>query len=331
MTRTDWNPEMLLELSGGYWKICALHAAVELDVFTVIGEDHLSAEAVAEKIHADARGTAMLLNAMTAMHLLEKSGSLYTGVSGAVRFLSRTSPDYIGYMIKHHHHLVPSWGKLDEAVRTGKSVRTSATHGTEDERESFLMGMYNNAMTLAARLIPTVDLSGRKSFLDLGGGPGTYAIQFCLKYPELKAVVFDLPTTRPFAEKTIAAHGLTDRIAFQAGSYLTDPVDGRYDVVWLSHNLHGEGPEDCQNIVRKAVAALVPGGMILIHEFILDNDMSGPLFPALFSLNMLVGTSSGQAYSQQQLIDMLTQCGVKNIRRIFFESPNDSGIVAGIV
>jgi SAM-dependent methyltransferase len=331
MTRTDWNPEMLLELSGGYWKICALHAAVELDVFTVIGKDHLSAEAVAEKIHADARGTAMLLNAMTAMHLLEKSGNLYTGVPGAVRFLSRTSSDYIGYMIKHHHHLVPSWGKLDEAVRTGKSVRTRATHGTEEERESFLMGMYNNAMTLAARLIPAVDLSGRKSLLDLGGGPGTYAIQFCLKYPELKAVVFDLPTTRPFAEKTIAAHGLTDRIAFQAGSYLTDPVDGRYDVVWLSHNLHGEGLEDCQNIVRKAVAALVPGGMILIHEFILDNDMSGPLFPALFSLNMLVGTSSGQAYSQQQLIDMLARCGVKNIRRIFFESPNDSGIVAGIV
>ena len=331
MTHTDWNPGTLLELSGGYWKICALHAAVELDVFTVIGEQRLSAAVVADKIHADKRATAMLLNAMTALRLLEKNEDGYTGVPGAVRFLSRISPDYIGYMIKHHHHLVESWSRLDEAVRTGKSVRARASHGSDEERESFLMGMFNNAMTLAPRLVPKVDLSGRKSLLDLGGGPGTYAIQFCLNYPDLKAVVYDLPATRPFAEKTIAAYGMTDRIGFQAGSYLTDPVAGRYDVVWLSHILHGEGPADCHNIVRKAVDALMPGGMILIHEFILNDDMSGPLFPTLFSLNMLTGTPSGQAYSQRQLTDMLAGCGVKDIHRIFIESPNDSGVVVGVV
>ena len=331
MKHAEWNPGTLLETSGGYWKTCALHAAVQLDVFTVIEDQRLSAGDIAEKLQSDPRALAMLLNAMTAMNLLEKSGDFYANTPEAKTFLSKSSPGYIGYIIKHHHHLVASWSQLDQAVQTGGPIRTRAWHSNDDARESFLMGMFNMAMTLAPRIVPKIDLSNRRSFLDLGGGPGTYSIQFCLNNPEMKAVVFDLPTTQPFAETTIGRFGLSDRIRFQAGSYLEDPVEGRYDVAWLSHILHGEGPEDCQRIIQKAVSALSPGGMILIHEFILNNEMSGPLFPALFSLNMLLGTASGQAYSEQQLSDMLARAGVRNIHRIAIDSLNDSGIIAGIV
>ena len=84
-------------------------------------------------------------------------------------------------------------------------------------------------------------------------------------------------------------------------------------------------------MLLNALSVLEPGGMILIHEFILNNSMDSPLFPALFSLNMLLGTPSGQSYSEQQIQDMLSDAGVREIRRIFFESPNDSGIITGIV
>ena len=82
-------------------------------------------------------------------------------------------------------------------------------------------------------------------------------------------------------------------------------------------------------IIQKAVDALTPGGMIIIHEFILNNSMDGPLFPALFSLNMLLGTESGQSYSEAQLTDMLAEAGARDIRRIPIQSPNDSGILVG--
>jgi len=59
--------------------------------------------------------------------------------------------------------------------------------------------------------------------------------------------------------------------------------------------------------------------------------MDSPLFPALFSLNMLMGTSYGQAYSEKQLSDMLTGAGVRDIRRLDFRGPNDSGIITGVV
>ncbi len=172
-------------------------------------------------------------------------------------------------------------------------VRQGIAQADEERRESFLLGMFNLANLLAPVLVKQVDLHGRRRLLDLGGGPGTYAIHFCQQNPELKASVYDLPTTRPFAERTIERFGLKERIDFQEGDFLRDKINGSFDVAWLSHILHGEGPEGCARLVEKAVTALEPGGLIMIHEFILNDDQAGPLFPALFSLNMLLGTEAG--------------------------------------
>jgi len=71
--------------------------------------------------------------------------------------------------------------------------------------------------------------------------------------------------------------------------------------------------------------------MLIVHEFILNNAKTGPLFPTLFSLNMLLGTDDGQAYSEKEIMDMLAGAGLKEIKRIPFDSPNDSGIITGVV
>lgn len=329
MAARQWNPGDLLEISGFYWKTAVLHAAVKLDVFTVIGDGQLTGSEISRQLNATQRSVKRLLDALVAMELLVKVDESYTNSPSGQTFLSKNSAQYIGHIIMHHHHLVDSWSKLDQAVQSGMPVRSRSSFSKEEWRESFLMGMFNLAMGLAPKLVPQIDLSTRKHLLDLGGGPGTYAIHFCLNNPGLRAEVYDLPTTRPFAEKIIKQFNLSDRIDFRDGNYLTDPVEGHYDAAWLSHILHGEGPEECRQIIQKAVDRLDPQGTIIIHEFILNNSMDGPLFPALFSLNMLLGTDSGQAYSEQQLTDMLLAAGVKNIRRIPLKSPNDSGLLVG--
>ncbi len=331
LTPRDWNPGELLEISGFFWKTCALHAAVKLDVFTVIGDEHLTGEQITQKLNGAQRGVPRLLDALTAMELLVKTDGKYKNTPSGKTLLAKDSPKYIGHIIMHHHHLLESWSQLDQAVRSGSPVRASASFSNEEWRESFLMGMFNMAMNFAPQIVPLIDLSSKSHLLDLGGGPGTYAIHFCLENSRLRATVYDLPTTRPFAEKTIEQFKLSDRINFVDGNYLKDPIEGRYDVAWLSHILHGEGPEECRMIVQKATDALVPGGMIIIHDFILNNNMDGPLFPALFSLNMLLGTDSGQSYSEKQIVEMLTAAGVKDPRRIAVHSPNDSGIIIGNV
>ena len=331
MSEEQWHPGKLLELSGAYWKTCTLHAGVKLDLFTAVGDGQATCEEVAKQRNTDPDATERLLNALAALGLLTKSGDRFANTEASAVYLSKASSKYIGNMIMHHHHLVPSWSRMDEAVRTGKPVRTRASFEDPAIREAFLMGMFNNAMLMAPGLVKTIDFSGRSRLLDLGGGPGTYAIHFCMHNPGLRATVYDLPTTRPFAEQTIRRFDLSDRIDFQAGDYVEQGIGGRYDAVWMSHILHGEGAETCLAMIQKAVAVLEPGGMIVVHDFILDNTLDGPLFPALFSLNMLLGTEEGRSYSEAQITGMLETAGVGGIRRHPFRGPTESGILTGIV
>jgi SAM-dependent methyltransferase len=333
MKESPWTKPALFETSGGYWKTCALHTGVKLELFTVISGEKMDAGTVAERIGGNTYGVETLLNALCAMDLLTKEKGLYANTDFALKYLVRESPDYAGFIIMHHHHLMDSWNRMDESVLSGKPCRQRSVTRSETERESFLMGMFNLAMELAPHFAREIDLSGRTRFLDFGGGPGTYAIHFCMENPGMTATVFDLPTTRVFAEKTIARFGLTDRIDFKEGSYLDDTVnlEKEYDVAWISHNLHGEGPEEAEKVVAHAVSALKPGGRVFIHEFILNNDKTGPLFPALFSINMLLGTPEGRAYSEQELMTILEKNGAVDVERLAVKAAVTSGIVCGRV
>ncbi len=330
MPAKELKPGKLLELSGAYWQTFALHTGVKLDLFTAIEQGATTAAGAAASLGLDQRALAMLLDALSAMELLEKHGDTYGNSPMAATFLSRESPRYIGFMIQHHHHLVESWARLEESIRTGNAVQIESRFNDQEQRESFLMGMFDTAMATAPTLVPFIDLSGKKHLLDLGGGPGTYAIHFCKTNPGLKATIFDLPTTRPFAEKTVARFDLGHAIRFEEGDFLEDALPGSYDVVWLSHILHGDSPMDYHGILQKAVSVLQPGGTIIIHDFILDNTKDGPLFPALFSLNMLIRTEKGQAYSEAEITAMLTKAGIKNIERTPYKGPTDSGIILGL-
>ena len=332
MKSFDWNPGSLLKMSGYYWKTCTLHTGVRLDIFSAIGSDALTVDEINGKLNVDKRGLSMLLNALSALELLIKKNGRYSNSPPALTFLSKESKQYIGFMIMHHHHLMESWHKMDKAIIKGKPTRSRSSFSDEERRESFLMGMFNIGMAIAPELSKKLDMSGCKRLLDFGGGPGTYAIHFCLANPGLSASVYDLETTRPFAEKIIKNFKVSDRVEFISGNYLKDEFayPNSFDAAWLSHILHGEGPEQAQEIIGKAVGALKPKSKIYIHDFILNDNMDGPLFPALFSINMYLGTPEGRSYSKTQISDMLKAHGVQNIKQLSFTGPTQSGILSGI-
>lgn len=330
MTSTQWNPASLLEFSGGYWGVCTLHAGVRLGLFSHLHPHGCTAAEAAQRAGADPRGTGMLLHGLCALGLLEKQGERFGNTSFSDLYLRRESPAYLGHLLMHHHHLMESWAHLDQAVVSGKPLRERSSFSEPEWRESFLMGMFNIANLLAPLLVPQIDIGDRSRLLDLGGGPGTYAVHFCRTHPRMQACVYDLPTSRVFAESVIARFGLQDRIRFQDGNYLEQGIDGRYDVAWLSHILHGEGPQGCRRILERTLEAMEPGGLILVHEFVLDDDGKGPVFPALFSLNMLVGTESGQAYREKDIFTMLRQAGARQVRRLPLTIPGPSSVIAGI-
>lgn len=333
------SPGPLLALSGSYWRACALHAGVVLDVFTPLAEAPATPQDLAPRLGCEPRALLMLLRALCAMGLLARSGAAYAPTEQSRLFLVRTSPRYVGHIIRHHHNLVDSFARMHESVRSGRANRSGVGEG-ETAREDFLLGMFNLAMGIAPGLARQLDtlleraglpgLAGRTRLLDLGGGPGTYAIQFCLAHPHIAGTIFDLPTTRPFAEATIQRFGVAGRVAFHPGDYTTDDLPGGFDLAWLSQILHGEAPDSAAEVVRRAAGALAPGGVLLVHEFLLHDDGDGPEFPALFSLNMLLGTAGGQAYSAGEVRRMFEDAGLTGVCRLDFAGPNDSGVIAGL-
>lgn len=325
----EWTIGQLLSTSSAYWRSSTVHAAVKLEIFTVIGNQQLTVAEVGVKISANERGLAMLLNGLTAMGLLEHNGSRYKNTDFGLAYLVKEKPGYIGYIIMHHFHLVDAWAKLDEAVVHARPVE-KRSHGEELERESFQMGMFNLAMAIAPTIASSVKLEGRRHLLDLGGGPGTHAIHFCLANRGLRATIYDRKTTEPFARKTTESFGVADRIDFVSGDFNSGPIAGTYDVAWLSQILHSNSPEECEALIKKTVQILEPGGLILIHDFFLNDTMDGPLFPALFSMNMLLN-NHGRSYSEKEISEMMSRAGASDIHRLEFQGPNDSAILSGTV
>jgi len=323
-----WSPQRLLEISGSFWQGCALQAAVRLDVFSHLSDASLPAEALAQLLNYDQRALAMLLRALAAMDLLVHDQAGYHCPQPVRYWLDKSSNQYLGYIIGHHQHLVESWNRLDQAVRNGTPCRERSAVSEGEWREDFLLGMHNLSSLLAPQLVPLIDIGGAQTLIDVGGGPGTWSVTFCRHHQNLQATVFDLPASEPIAQKNIAHAGMHERIKFAAGDFLHDPLGEGFDVAWLSQVLHGEGPTAAARLVSQAARALAPGGVLLIHEFILDDHGDGPLFPALFSLNMLLGTETGQAYPEGDLVRMCSSAGLEEIHRLKLPAHVNSGIIA---
>lgn len=325
-----WTPEKILKTSGAYWHSFTLHAAVKLDIFSLVEKGVNTPEALAAELKADNRALNMLLNALAAMGLIKKDGDAYQNLEPSRAFLVKNSPQYIGSIILHSCNSVKPWSALVNAVKSGRSNK-NILDMPADERRDFLMGMNVLASINSKNAADAVDLSGCRHLLDLGGGPGTYAICFCMENPVLKATIYDLIDTKKFADKRVEEAGLEHRIDFMAGNFVTDDINGNYDAAWISHILHGENFDTCVKILRKTALAMQPGSEIYVHDFILDNNCVGPLFPAVFSLNMLVNTQHGQSYSENEIFNMFHKAGLKDTMRLSFRGDNDSGIIRGRV
>ena len=332
----EWTLPEILHLSGVYKEACTIQTAVVLDVFTVLEamlakQEKVSVADLAKAIDCNERAFAMLATALAALGFLERDGDLLTLPEGSRRFLSRTSPDYAGHIVKHHSHILPGWTMLPEAVKQGRRTRERSSIHTDNEaeREAFLMGMFNVAVNQAAIIAKAMPLQGKKRLLDLGGGPGTYAVYFCMENPGLQATIFDLPTSEKFAMGVVERYALKDRVDFAGGDFLESPLPEGYDVAWLSQVLHGEAPAEATRLVARAAKTLIGGGMVAIQEFFVDDDRKGPVASALFGLNMLAGTVGGQAYTWTEVTTMLEEAGAVSVERLPVSLPGGCGILLG--
>jgi (2Fe-2S) ferredoxin/predicted O-methyltransferase YrrM len=316
-------PDELSALLRGFQPSRAVLTAVELDVFTPLGEG-ASAREVAEIREMDPRATESLLNALVALRLLEKEGDRFRNGEWARTFLCEGAPHDSRAALMHTVHLWPRWSTLTEAVRKGTAVAFKEMTGRGEEwTEAFIAAMHKSAAARAPVVVSALDLAGVDRVLDLGGGSGAYAMAFARARPGLEVTVFDLPTVTPLTRRYVAEGGLQERIHTRDGDLRTDAYGTEYDLVFVSAICHMNGPDENRAMLRRVRQALAPGGRVVIQDFILDPDKTSPTSGALFALNMLVGTREGSAYSDVEYTDWLVGTGFVDVRRVPLPGPTD--------
>lgn len=301
-------------IANAYKKSAILFTAFNSGIFDLL-EREAGAGEIAASLGWSERGTAMLLDGLVALELLEKHSGKYRNTPSASACLVRNGEAYQGNILRHSQGSWDAWSHLEDRVRTGTCPPDEERWKDQSLRD-FILGMSNIAKLSAQEVLQAVDLSGFSHVLDLAGGPGTYAIAFLNAHARMRATLFDRPDVVEIACEQVAAAGLEDRFSYIAGDCLIDAIGQGYDLVLMSNLIHSFSDSENASLVEKVFDALAPGGAIIIKDFILENDRSGPAFSLIFALHMLVHTPGGNTYSYDEIGRWTDQAGFEKGRAL---------------
>ncbi len=309
-----------MEMVSAFQKSRIILTAFELDLFTCIGKGGKTSVDVAGAIQADPRGTDRLLNALCALGFLSKVDGRFMNTDLSQRYLVKGSEDYLS-RIGHSLNLYRSWGSLTDAVMAGTTVL--AREYDPVSLVNFIEAMHHRAKKTAERLVSHIDLAGVNRVLDVGGGSGVYSMAFVRAKPDLRAVVLDLPKVTELARMYIDAAGLSGSISTMNGDYNTDEFGTGYDLVFMSAIVHINSFDENAALMARAYRSLNPGGVIVIQDHIMEDDRTAPARGALFALNMLVNTRSGDTFTEGEMRQWLEKAGCVDVRRMPTGMEND--------
>jgi SAM-dependent methyltransferase len=311
------TPERIFALMNAFQETEALKTGVELDIFTSIGEGANTAQLLAAKTGAAERGVRILCDYLTVMGLLTKENGRYGLTEESALYLDKRSPASLNAVTGF---LAASWHKrnieaLTDAVRKGG---TAGVHGDNSKPQDEVWVAF--ARSMAKLTIPAAnfiaDLLGCSeakpcTVLDIAAGHGNYGITIARKNPNAKIVAVDWPSVLAVAQENAQAAGVSDRHSTRPGSAFDTDLGAGYDIVLLTNIFHHFDIPTCEKLMRRVYDALKPGGKAVTLEFIPNEDRVSPPAAAAFSLNMLVGTDAGDAYTFSEYDKMFTNTGFK--------------------
>lgn len=312
MKKTD----AILADARGFMKSRVILTAAELDIFSRLDEEALTADALAREKGLDPRATARLMDCLVTLNLLKKDGFSYGLTENGAYYSSRHAESVLP-MVMHLSRLWTTWSRLTELVRTGgHGGRESGLQTDEWDWQSFVGAMHVVGRELSRTIAAEYDLSRFKCLLDIGGASGTYTIAFLRQNPAMTAILYDLENVIAMARERIAQEGLEDRVRFVAGDFYRDRLPHGCDLALLSAIIHQNSPEENLDLYRKVFDALEPGGTILIRDHIMEESRTRPPAGAMFALNMLVNTRGGDTYTFEEVREGLRKAGFTEVKQV---------------
>jgi SAM-dependent methyltransferase len=313
---TQKNPTSggdILEMMGGFRPSCVLGAAAELDLFGTIGDGRVSADDLAARLKSDPRATAILLDALAAMGLLQKQADRYVVPAELRPLLTHGTSHTVLPMVLHNMTVLRNWMQLAWVVKAGfPAPRQASIRGFEADRAAFIAGMHSISEPIADGLVARLGALGFRHLLDVGGASGTWTLAFLRAVPGARATIFDLPDAIGQARQRIGTTALAGRVTFAAGDFYRDELPVGADFAWLSAIIHQHSREDSRELFAKVFRVLEPGGQIGIRDIVMEPCRTRPLVGAMFAVNMLVATERGGTYTFEEIAEDLQAAGFVN-------------------
>jgi predicted O-methyltransferase YrrM/predicted transcriptional regulator len=306
--------EDAMAVARAFMRSRVILTAAELDLFTIIQDSFTSAEKIAERFGFDRRALERLLDCLVTFGMLTKDGETYSLTGESASYSSRHAASELPVLL-HMSRLWDTWSDLTEVVKRGPDSELKPPKPwSMDDRRAFIASMHAIGRTLSEEIAASLDLSGYRKLLDIGGGSGTYTIAFLRQNPQLRAILFDLKDVIPMARQLLLSEGLLERVELIAGDFYFNDLPGGCDLALLSAVIHQSSRQQNLGLYRKAFKALDPGGMLLIRDHIMDEDRIRPSQGALFAINMLVNTRGGDTYTFNEVAEGLEEASFIDVR-----------------
>ncbi len=309
------SPKLLFETINAYQRTAAITAAIELDIFTSVGESGATARETAKRSGCSERGTRILCDSLTLLGFLSKSGNRYELTPDSAMFLSRKSPAYAGGTIKFLRtaELTRGFDKLADAVRKGGTAdtelgTTAAEHPVWVEFARAMGPIMMPGSQALAEMVK-LDASRPTRVLDIAASHGMWGIAFAIKYPRASLVALDWAPVLEVTRENAQRAGVADRFSTIAGSAFEADLGSDYDLVLIPNFLHHFNTKECIRFLKRVNSALRAGGHVAIAEFVPNPDRVSPPEAASFSLIMLATTPEGDAYTFAEFEKMLDEAG----------------------
>lgn len=321
--------EDVFAIARNFMRSRVILTAAELDLFALIQEGDSTAAKMASRLGVDKRALSRVLDCLVTFDLLVKDGDVYSPTEEGAQYSSK-NPESSLPMLLHMSRLWDSWSDLTQVVEKGPGSEQKPPKPMDPaSRRAFIGAMHVIGRTLSEEIARSLDLSGFKKLMDIGGGSGTYTIAFLKNNPRMRALIFDLDDVVPMARERLEAEGFLDRTDLVGGDFYRDELPPGCDLALLSAIIHQNDPEQNLELFKKAYRALDPGGMLLIRDHIMDESRTKPPEGALFAINMLVNTRGGDTYTFSEVEKGLSEAGFVNIRMLRSGERMDC-LVAGV-
>ncbi len=301
----------LQRLSWSFGASAALFAAIDLDVFTRISEGAGTLDEIAGRTGMEVRNVDRLLTVLHGLELVERTDDRFRNAPDVERFLVKGKRSYAAPWIMFAGKDWADWGRLASHLRRRGQPRQLGMYEelTVEAARKYHQATYSVGLGAGRRFAKQVDMSRRKLLLDLGGGSGAYSIAAALAYPQIRAIVLDLPPVVEVTKEFIARHDLSARVMTAPADFTRDAFPRGADVVVMASNLPQYAPDVVREVVAKAFEALEPGGEMHLVGEMLNDDRKGPLLAALYGLYEAIFNSGGVAHTVGECIGYLRQAG----------------------